>query len=454
MPYITNTSQEAESMLKQLGKTSFEQLFSQLPSSLRLKDDLSIDQGLSECALWEVLQEIAGRNNTLDQFNSFLGAGIYDHYIPAAVKHLLNRSEFVTSYTPYQPECSQGVLQIIYEYQSYMCLLTGMEVTNASLYDGATALVESLLLSLRSNKKRKVLMAHSINPEYRKTVETYFSDSQFQVESIPFNKQGFIDLDFIRDTVDESTCCVAVQSPNFFGLVEDCQEIAGILKKRNIIYVGITNPLSLAILKEPAALGIDIICGDGQVLGNVMGFGGPTFGFLATNKNFLRQLPGRIVGKTIDHKGETTYCLTLQTREQHIRREKATSNICSNQSLNALGTAIYLSLLGKEGLKQVALYSLNLSHCLFDKFRDIEGVGLPFSDRFFNEFVWQIDDAPGIAQQLRKKKILPGVAIAGEYPTLPNSFLSACTEKKKLSQIDELIESVKREIAKGSKGIN
>ena len=443
MPYILNTPNQIKLMLKEIGASSFDELYTHLPDEIKIKGNLNIPQGLSEHALRRSLQALAKDITSIEELNSFLGAGLYDHYIPAALKHLLYRSEFYTSYTPYQAECSQGVLQAIYEYQSYICILTGMDVTNASMYDGATALAEAILMSLRINKRNKILVAKSIHPEYRETLNTYLSGLDFKQEVLSFDKDGLLDLDYLKGRIDGDISCLALQSPNFFGLIEDLEEISSLLKEKGIMVVLVTNPLSLAIFKEPAELGADIVCGDGQVLGGSLNFGGPTFGFLATKKEYLRQLPGRIVGRTTDVQGRPAYCLTLQTREQHIRREKATSNICSNESLNTIGAAIYLSLLGRDGFKNVALWSLNLAHYLYEQLKEIKGIRLPFSNRFFNEFVWQIDKAEKVSKKLMKKRILAGLLIGKFYPEMKNSILSACTEKKRPIDIDQFIASLK-----------
>ncbi|MCM8773888.1 MAG: aminomethyl-transferring glycine dehydrogenase subunit GcvPA [Candidatus Omnitrophica bacterium] len=445
MPYILNTNLQTEEMLRELGLSSCEELFHHLPSQIKIKENLNLPRGLSEHSLREVMEDIGSKNSTIDEFNSFLGAGIYDHYIPSALEHIVSRCEFYTSYTPYQAECSQGVLQALYEYQTYICLLTGMDVTNASLYDGASALGEAVLMSLRlKNNRNKVLVSHSVHPEYRRVLATYMGGGDFSLQIVPFTSQGFIDLEFLENNLDENSSCFVLQSPNFLGLIEDLDKVRAILKDKGVLFILVTNPLSLPMLKEPYKLGVDIVCGDGQVLGGNLNLGGPTLGFLATKSEYLRQLPGRIVGRTIDILGNGCFCLTLQTREQHIKREKATSNICSNQSLNAIGAAIYLSLLGKDGLKKVWLYSFNLAHYLYNRLKELELVSLPFGERFFNEFVWHIEGANKFLNRLAKRKILAGLSIGNYYPQLKNCILSACTEKKKASDIDELIDNIKK----------
>jgi glycine dehydrogenase subunit 1 len=443
MPYILNTEKDIQEMLKTIGLSSLEGLYAHLPSQIRLKEPLKLPQGLSEQEVKKTIEALAGKNTPLDKLNSFLGAGCYNHYIPSALKFIISRSEFNTAYTPYQAECSQGSLQAIYEYQSYICLLTGMEVSNASLFDGASSLAEAVLMALRITQRKNVIISSTIHPEYKKTLKTYLSGFNFKIREIGFDKNGFVNKEDLGKIIDEDTACFAFQSPNFFGLVEDAHSLSSLIKEKGAMSILVTNPLALAILKEPLQTGIDIVCGDGQVLGGDLSLGGPSFGFLATKQEFLRQMPGRIVGKTQDREGKTAYCLTLQAREQHIRREKATSNICSNQSLNAIAAALYLSLLGKEGISQAALYSLNLSHYLYERLGEIEGINFPFSARFFNEFVWELDGAKKIMRKLYKKKIIAGFYLGDFYPQMKNYILSCCTEKKSKEDIDSFIESLK-----------
>jgi len=442
MPYILHNEKIAKEMLDVCGVNSIDDLFSQLPDKVKIKNGLNIASGLSELELKKYLNHLASKNTTLDICNSFLGAGIYDHYIPSALNHLLSRTEFYTSYTPYQPECSQGVLQAIYEYQSFMCILTGMDVTNASLYDGATALAESVLMSARITRKNKVIVSNSIHPEYRQTLNTYLSCLDMQIEEIAYKEDGVSDFEAILSKVDDATSCVAIQSPNFFGVIEDIEKLSSKLKEKGVLLVLVTNPMSLALLKTPADLGVDIVCGDGQVFGSPPSFGGPTFGFLACGNKNLRQLPGRVVGKTNDEDGKVAFCLTLQTREQHIRRDKATSNICSNESLNAIAAAIYLSLVGGEGLKKVAHSSHVLTNYLHSQLKKVKGVKIVFSKPFFNEFAWSINNACQVLSKLESRNIFAGVLVDKWYE-VDNVIISACTEKKTKLDIDDFIKNLK-----------
>ena len=437
MSYIPHTQQDIEKMLQDIGLSSIDELFLQIPSSLKIKD-LNIPSALPEKNLKEKIKKLAKKNNPLYNFNSFLGAGIYSHYIPSALKYLSNQPQFLTAYTPYQAEISQGILQALYEYQSYICILTGLEVSNASLYDGASALAEAVLMSLRINKKNKVLLSRSIHPQYREVVKTYLAPHDFIIKEIPFTEKGFLDLKILEEELEDASC-FALQSPNFFGLVEDLGKIRRIVKEREVILILVTNLLSLAILKEPSQEGVDIVCGDTQVLGGFPSWGGSTCGFLAAKKEFLRQIPGRLVGETCDKEGKRAFCLTLQTREQHIRREKATSNICTNHSLEAIRTAIYLALLGREGFEKVALYSLNLAHYLYECLGKIKKVDFPFSSRFFNEFVWKADNAKRVLEKLYEKKIIGGLLLEKYYPELKDCVLSFTPETKTKEEIDEFI---------------
>ena len=374
MAYILNTSKDIKQMLKAIGVNSVDELYSHLPDEIKLQDYLDIPAGLSEYEVKKALTLLSEKNTALDRFNSFLGAGCYDHYVPAALSYILSHSQFLTAYTPYQAECSQGILQAIYEYQSYMCLLTGMDISNASLFDGASATAEAVLMALRLTGKKKIIVCGMVHPEYRQTLDTYLSGFDFTVKEVKYGRDGLINLQVLSDEVDEDTACCLFQSPNFFGLIENIEEVVSLAQKVKALTVMVTNPMSLVILKDPASLGVDIVCGDGQPLGGSLNFGGPSFGFLAAKKEYTRQMPGRVVGKTVDKSGKEAYCLTLQTREQHIRREKATSNICSNQSLNAIGAAIYLSLMGREGIKEVAMNSFSNAQYLYQRLTEMRGV--------------------------------------------------------------------------------
>lgn len=440
MPYILNSQKETEDMLRTIGVNSVEALYESIPQSLRLKSPLNIPSGLSELDTRRTVKQLADKNFPLDEFNSFLGAGCYDHYIPAALEFIVSQSQLLTAYTPYQAECSQGILQAIYEYQSYICLLTGMDVSNASLLDGASSLAEAVLMSLRVTKRNKVIVPSNLHPEYRKTLETYLSGFDFVIEDLELGDDGLVKLEAAKGTIGEDAACCVVQSPNFFGLIEKTEDLAILAKEKSALTIMVTNPLSLAIFKPPADLGVDIVCGDGQPLGGSLNFGGPSFGFLAAKKEYMRQLPGRIVGKTKDSQGECAYCLTLQTREQHIRREKATSNICSNQSLNAIAAAVYLALVGRDGFYDTALYSFSNTQYLYKRLKEVRGINLPHPPAVFNEFVWEVEDSEAILAKLHHKGIIAGYQIGKIFPQYnENRVLSCCTEKKTKDEIDQFI---------------
>ncbi|OQX86649.1 MAG: glycine dehydrogenase (aminomethyl-transferring) [Candidatus Omnitrophica bacterium 4484_70.2] len=443
MPFCPHTPQETEEMLKVLGLKSLDELFLNIPSCLLLKEDLKIDSGKTETELKEILKRIAKKNTPLSEFDSFLGGGCYQHFVPSALSSLLNRCEFYTSYTPYQAEASQGTLQAIYEYQTFICLLTGMDVTCASLYDGASSLAEAVLMSYRINPRPKIFLASNLNPAYKEVVYTYTQGMDFiEIKEIPFNREGRIDLDALSSMIDDQSCSVAVGYPNFFGVIEELDRIKEILSKKNILMIICCNPLSLAVLKSPGELGADLVCGDGQVLGQGLNFGGPTFGFLATRKEFVRKIPGRLVGRTKDRDGKQGFVLTLQAREQHIRREKATSNICSNQSLNAIACAIFLSLVGPQGLKEMAYYSLNNAHYLKERLSKIDNISFPFSGDFFNEFVISIENKSidEVLERCLDKKILAGVPLKNWWSGLDRCLLVSCTELNTYKQIDKFAE--------------
>ncbi len=442
MPYILNTKEDIKKMLKAVGVNSMDELYSLVPSKIKLDSPLNIPDGKSEQEVKRIVKELSNKNTPLDKFNSFLGAGCYDHYIPAALPFILSRSPFLTAYTPYQAECSQGILQTIYEYQSFLCLLTGMDVSNASLLDGASAFAEAILMSLRITKRRKVLLVGIIHPEYKETLYTYLSGLDFIIGEVDLGDDGLVDMEALKRTIDNDTAACVFSSPNFFGLIEDIEGLVAMAKANGTLTVMDTNPLSLSIFKEPGLLGVDIVCGDGQPLGGSLNFGGPSFGFLTARKDYLRQMPGRIVGKTKDLEAKDAYCLTFQAREQHIRREKATSNICSNQSLNAIAAAIYLSLMGGEGIKDVALYSLSNTQYLYQRLKEIRGVKLPYSSCVFNEFVWEVEDAPRIIETLYKKNIIAGYYLGNKFSQHKNSILSCCTEKKSKEEIDNFVNTL------------
>nr|NIQ00355.1 aminomethyl-transferring glycine dehydrogenase subunit GcvPA [Nitrospinaceae bacterium]NIR54436.1 aminomethyl-transferring glycine dehydrogenase subunit GcvPA [Nitrospinaceae bacterium]NIS84853.1 aminomethyl-transferring glycine dehydrogenase subunit GcvPA [Nitrospinaceae bacterium]NIT81658.1 aminomethyl-transferring glycine dehydrogenase subunit GcvPA [Nitrospinaceae bacterium]NIU43935.1 aminomethyl-transferring glycine dehydrogenase subunit GcvPA [Nitrospinaceae bacterium] len=409
MRYIPHTEKDIQEMLRAIGVGKVEELFHSIPEALRLEQPLDLPPALAEADLTQTLGRLAHRNMGED-YSVFLGAGVYRHFTPSVVNHLILRGEFLTSYTPYQPEVSQGTLQAIFEFQSMVCLLTGMEIANASIYDGATSLAEAVLMAHRVNRRNEVLMARTVHPEYRQVVNTYTRGIEFHTLDIPYLENGRIDLEFVRQKVNDNTSAVVIQSPNFFGVVEQYAELGEFLKeKKTLLIVVVAEAGSLGLLKPPGERGADIAVGEGQSWGLPVSYGGPYVGFFAAKEAFFRQIPGRIVGETVDREGRRSYALTLATREQHIRREKATSNICTNQGLCALAATIYLSAMGKAGVREVALQNLKTAAALKNKLAQVKGFRLKFEAETYNEFVLE---CPGSAKAVHEK-LLERQIVAG-----------------------------------------
>lgn len=447
MSYVPNTEDDLKIMLEKIGVNNFEELINIIPESLRLKKELKLPKSLSEFELKNLLENISEENKSCDKLISFLGGGAYDHFIPSVVNHILLRSEFYTAYTPYQPEVSQGTLQSIYEYQSLICQLTEMEVANASMYDGASAVAEAALLSLAETGRNEIFVSASLNPNYYKVLCTYCERGGIKIRKIELN-DGITYLELLDKKLSSKTAGFILQSPNFFGLIENVAEIEKKVHSVGALLIMVCDPISMAILKTPGEYGADIAVGEGQPLGNSLNYGGPYVGFFACKKSLIRRMPGRIVGATVDTKGRRGYVLVLQTREQHIRREKATSNICTNEALCALAAAIYLSLLGKNGLRKVAELCLQKSHYAAEQIFKIDGFKLKFSAPFFKEFVVETPiPATRIIKLLLKKNILAGIDLSVFDRKLKNCLLVSVTEKRTKKDIDSLIESL-RSIAK------
>jgi glycine dehydrogenase subunit 1 len=427
-------------MLEDIGIASVEELFAGIPENLRLRRLLDIPPGLTEPELIRYFRGAAGRNAT--EYTSFLGAGVYRHHIPVVIDALISRSEFYTAYTPYQAEIAQGTLQAIFEFQTYITQLTGLEVANASLYDGSTGLAEAVLMAHRITKRNKVLIAKSVHPEYRGVVATYARNLGIEIQLIDFTGSGQVDIAAIRKAMNDNVSAVVIQSPNFFGTIEENAEIASIAHQHGALsIVNVCEAMSLGILKPPQDA--DIVVGEGQSLGIPMSFGGPHLGFLATRESFVRQTPGRLVGMGEDEQGRRAFVLTLSTREQHIRREKATSNICTNQSLCALICTIYLATMGPEGLRQTAEQNLQKTHYAVQQIRARTKHSVLFSGPRFNEFVIQLkDDYLSRAQRFFRSHIIPGFHIAKFYPELGSSLLVCVTETTSRDQIDALIKGL------------
>lgn len=440
MDFIPHTETEIREMLSSIGVNSIDDLFNYIPKNIP-RAKLNLPDALCEQELIKTAKDLAEINITTKEFDNYIGAGSYEHFIPSIVNNLASRREFVTAYTPYQAEASQGTLQTIYEYQTLICQLTGMDASNASLYDGATSLAEAIMIAykIKDIKNGKIFISSTVHPEYRQVVKTYLSAVDVEIKEIPY-KNGITDIDFVKDNIDQNVIAIAVQSPNFFGCIEPAWEIPVIAKKHNVVSIISANPISLGILKDPASMGFDIAVGEAQPLGNPMMFGGPYLGYFSCRKEFIRRMPGRIVGRTKDVKGNQGFVLTLQTREQHIRREKATSNICSNEALCALTACIYLCTLGKNGIRELAELNIQLSHYLKEKLCSIKGVDPVFDQPFFNEFVVNI---PIDEKKFLEHKIIPGLKLGRFYNELKQFSLWCVTETKTKKQLDRLVEVIK-----------
>ena len=442
MPYISNTDSERKKMLSAIGVKKFEDLISNIPKKLKLESDLDLTNPQSELEMDEKMSKLAAKNRTTSEYNSFLGGGVYDHFIPAAVDHVTLKPEFHSAYTPYQAEVSQGTLQMIYEYQTMICELTGMEIANASMYDGATAAAEAILMAVRKTKKNKAIIAETINPLYKRVIEVYTNGIGIELSFINSNN-GVIDLEDLKDKMDNNTACVLLQTPNFFGNIENAFEIEAIVhNSKKALFITAVDPISLALLNAPSEYKADIVIGEGQALGNSQYFGGPLFGFFATKLKLKRMMPGRISGATIDKDGNRSYALTLQTREQHIRRAKAISNICSNQSLNTLAATVYFSLMGRKGLIKVAEQSTTKAHYLANEIQKLNGFELKYNQNFFKEFVVKTPEkASDVIKKMKKKNIFAGIDLS-EFG-YSKELLIAVTEKKTKSKLDAFISALK-----------
>ncbi|MEB2308885.1 MAG: aminomethyl-transferring glycine dehydrogenase subunit GcvPA [Candidatus Brocadiaceae bacterium] len=440
MDYIPNTEGDRKKMLQEMGLHSIEPFLADIPKTLR-NFSLKLPHGLSEPQVFKVLKHISKKNTNIEQYSSFLGAGAYEHYIPSLVDHLASRSEFYTCYTPYQPEVSQGTLQAIYEFQTLMCELTEMDVANASMYDGSTAFAEAALLSIRFKEKNKIICSRATHPEYRQVLNTYLKGMHTEIVEIDAS-EGITDVNQLEKAIDGNTASVLIQNPNFFGCVEDMETISQIVHRHNCLFVACVNPISLGMLKPPGEYNADIAVGEAQILGNDLNYGGPYLGFFTVKKDFLRKIPGRIAGETVDHHGNRCFVLTLQAREQHIRREKATSNICTNQALLALRACIYLCTLGKKGLAELSMLNIQKSHYAYEKLCALDIFEPTFKQPFFHEFAMKskgILPIRKINEYLLRKGIIGGLELAEFYPELANSMLLCVTETKSKESIDQLI---------------
>ena len=442
MRYIPLTDQDREELLKATSIESVDALFATIPESVRLKGRLNLPPPMAEQTLMRHMKILAGQNRPASGSPSFLGAGAYDHFIPAAVDQLASRSEFFTSYTPYQPEVSQGTLQAIYEFQSYVCALFGMDVANASMYDGASALAEAVLMACRISKKNKVIISNLVHPRWRQVVKSYTKYRGIKIVEIEDHQTGAASIDSISEAITQDCGAYVVQSPNFFGNVEQLQEIGNLCADKKILFVvGVAEPVSLGLLKPPGDFGADIVVGEGQPLGLPLSYGGPYLGLFATRQKYLRQIPGRLSGKTKDSNGKDGFVLTLAAREQHIRRDKATSNICSNQALCALTASIFMTLLGKNGFHELARQNFYAAYALKKKLGSTGKAKSVFDKSFFNEFVMELNEPADAAnRRLGENKVIGGLALSRFYTGMDNHMLFAATEKTTQADTDKLLE--------------
>lgn len=442
MRYTPHTPADQERMLRTIGVDSVDALYRHIPQTLRSRAGINLPKGLTEIAVYGRLASLAAQNAAAGDWSMFLGGGIYHHFIPSAVDAVISRSEFATSYTPYQPEVSQGTLQALFEYQTLICQLTGMEVSNAAVYDGASAAAEAALMSRRIQPatRRRVLLSKALHPQYRAVVRAYLRNlADVVLEEVPFDSTGATDVAALTGRLDERSMCVLVGYPNFFGVIEDLATIQSACARAGAQMISVTTEaLSLGLLKPPGEFGADIAVGEGQSLGMPMNLGGPAFGFFACQKKFLRNIPGRLVGETVDSDGRRGFVLTLATREQHIRREKATSNICTSQTLCALGATVFMSLMGKSGMRRLA--EVNVARARRAQARLVREAGLAevFAGPFFNEFVVRVPNLHELFARCASKKIVPGIALEHSYPELKDCLLVCVTEMNQPEEIDRL----------------
>jgi len=441
--YIPLTDSDRGHMLRVLGVHSVEDLFADIPQSVRLLRALDLPPAPSDAELLRELHELSARNGDADRLVCFLGAGAYDHFVPSVVWHLAGRSEFYTAYTPYQAEIMQGELQAAYEYQSLLCALTGMEVANASMYDGASATAEAAVMARDLTHRDEIVLSTALHPEYRQVTRTYTRHLGVEVRDLP-HRDGITPVAIARDLLSDRTAALIVQHPNFLGGLEEVSRLAEAAHQVGaLLVVAVADPVAYALLKPPGDLGVDIVAGEGQPLGNQLNFGGPYLGILATRQAYVRRMPGRLVGRTVDTQGRRGFVLTLQTREQHIRRERATSNICTNEALNALAAAIYMAALGPRGLRQVAEVCVRKAHYARTRLTQIRGYSLAFEGPTFHEFALRCPrDPEEINRRLLAAGILGGLPLGRFYPDLKDAWLVCVTENRTRAEIDRLGETL------------
>ena len=447
MRYTPHTALDKERLLKAIGLNRIEELFSHIPQTLKDQASISLPPGLTEVEVRKKMAALAARNGIPADWSLFLGGGIYHHAIPSTVDAVISRAEFATAYTPYQPEVSQGTLQATYEYQTLICQLTGMEVSNAGLYDGASGTAEAVLMARRIQKRRnRVFVSRALHPQYRLVIATYLKNlEETEVVEIPFTDAGQTDIEFLSKEVDERAICVVVGYPNFFGAIEDLAPLREACTRHGVLLISVTTEaLCLALLKPPGFWGVDIAVGEGQSLGLPMSLGGPGFGFFACQKKLVRTMPGRLVGETEDTEGRRGFVLTLATREQHIRREKATSNICTTQTLCTLASTVFMATLGKGGMRRLAEANVARAHETRGRLVKDARLVPTFGAPFFNEFVLNVKGLTKVLSRFESKRIVPGIPLKPWYPELGEGLLICVTEMNEREEIDRLVETFSR----------
>ncbi len=439
-PYLPVTPEDLKVMLESIGVSSIDDLYKAVPADVRLKDDLKIGDSKSEIEIRREIGAMAAKNKSIEDLTCFMGAGSYDHYIPSTVKHIVSRSEYYTAYTPYQPEIAQGTLQGVWEYQSMMCLLTGMDVSNVSMYDGATAAAEAAILATQSQRRNKILVSEAVNPETKKVLEAYMNFRDIQVEYVGLN-DGHTCKDKLAAKMDKDVAAVVVQNPNFYGIVENYDSIEKQTHDNKSLLIVQVDPISLGLIKTPAEYGADIVVGEGQTLGQNLNYGGPVLGFMNITDKLVRKMPGRIIGRSKDVDGNHAYVLTLQAREQHIRREKATSNICSDQTLNSIAAAVYLATMGPDGIKEAAYQSAQKAHYLAKKLEETGKFKLKFNRPFFKEFVMETDlDINEVNNKLAEQGLLGPLNL--NWAGVEKACMFCVTENRSKEEIDKLVKAL------------
>ncbi|WP_010631991.1 aminomethyl-transferring glycine dehydrogenase subunit GcvPA [Sporolactobacillus vineae] len=440
--YLPATDEDRKAMLDEIGIADEDELYTDVPEKIRFHGTLNVEKALSEPELIRLLSGLALKNRTTEQYPSFLGAGVYDHYIPSVVDSVISRGEFYTAYTPYQAEVSQGELQAIFEFQTLICELTGMDAANSSMYDGSTALAEAALLSAGSTRRKKIIVSETVHPQYREVLHTYAEGRKLKVVTIP-SADGVTDVTRLNREIDADTACVIVQYPNFYGQIERLRDIEeAVHQHKGVKFVVSSDPLALGILTPPGAFDADIVVGDCQPLGITESFGGPHCGYFAVKKNLIHKIPGRLVGETVDEQGQRGYVLTLQAREQHIRRDKATSNICSNQALNALASSVAMVAFGKQGIRELAAQNIQKAHYAAGQLRQ-KGFTVLYEDSFFNEFVIDLgQSASSVNEKLMRQGFIGGFDLGRRVPEMAGRMLIAVTEMRTKDEIDQFVHAL------------